>query len=150
MKDEQLEQKVIDTFSTANFEVCHWLGKSKTIARFVNCKVCKDALKKKSEVNRLIDNSKLGFKRKNKLFICENSIPYNWHLAWMCRELQRAKKIHNSWSNKGIIKFKRTMNEQPISVDHESEIKAFHPDFISKERYRTSWRDTICFIKYQN
>ena len=50
----------------------------------------------------------------------------------MCRELKRAKKIHNFWSNKEIIKFRRTMNERPISVDHESEIKALYPGFIFK------------------
>ena len=42
------------------------------------------------------------------------------------------------------------MNEQPISVDHESQIKALYRDFNFKEEDRTSQRDTICFIKYQN
>ena len=144
MKDEQLEQKVIDIFSHLNINIskadiedCHRLGESNTIVRFVNLKVCKDALEKKFEVNRLIDNSKLGFKRDNKLFICENLTPYNQRLAWMCRELKRAKEIHNSWSNKRIIKFRRTMNERPISVDHESEAKALYPDFIFRERDTT-------------
>ena len=88
VKDEQLEQKVIDIFSHLNISIskpdiqdCHQLGKSNTIVRFANCKVCKDALEKKSEVNRLIDNLKLGFKRENKMFICENLTPYNQHLA---------------------------------------------------------------------
>ena len=148
VKDEQLEQKVIDIFSHLNISIskpdiedCHRLGKSNIIVRFVNRKVCKDALEKKFEVNRLIDNSKLGFKsfkRENKLFICENVTPYNQRLPWMFRELKRARKIHNSWSNKGIIEFRRTMNERPISVDHESEIKTLYPDFIFKERDRTS------------
>ena len=144
VKDEQLDQKVIDIFSHLNISIskqdiedCHRLGKSNTIVRFVNRKVCKDALEKKFEVNRLIDNSKLGFKRENKLFICENLTPYNQRPAWMCRVLKRAKKIYNSWSNKGIFKF-RTMNERPMSVDHESEIKALYPDFIFKERDRIS------------
>ena len=111
MKDEQLEQKVIDIFSHLNINIskpdiedCHGLGKSNAIVRFVNRKVCKDALEKKFEVNRLIDTTKLGFKRENKLFICENLTTYNQRLAWMCRELKREKKNHNSWSNKGIIK----------------------------------------------
>ena len=103
VKDEQLEKKVIDIFSHLNISICkpdiedyHQLGESNTIVRFVNHKVCKDTLEKKFEVNRLIDNSKLGFKRENKLFICEKLTPYNQHLAWMCRELKRAKKIPNS------------------------------------------------------
>ena len=79
VKNEQLEQQVIDIFSHLNtniskpdIEDCHQLGRSNTIVRFVNRKVCKDALEKKFEVNRPIDNSKLGFKRESKLFICEN------------------------------------------------------------------------------
>ena len=32
------------------------------------------------------------------------------------------------------MKLKRTMNEQPISVDHKSEIKSIYPDFVFKER----------------
>ena len=40
----------------------------------------------------LIDNSKLGLKRENKVFICENLILYKQCLARICRELKRAKK----------------------------------------------------------
>ena len=119
MKEEQLEQKVIDIFSHLNISIskldiedCHRLGKSNAIVRFLNRKVCKVALKKKFEVSRLIDNSKLGFKRENKLFICDNFTPYNQRLAWMCDELKRAKKIHNSCSNKGITKFTKTINKR--------------------------------------
>ena len=88
VKDEQLEQKIIDIFSHLNISIskpdiedCHRLNKSNTIVRFVNCKVCKDALEKKFEVNRLVDNTKLGFKRETKLFICENLTSYNHHLV---------------------------------------------------------------------
>ena len=88
VKDKQLEQKANDIFSHLNinifkpdFEDCHRLGKSNTIVKFINCKVCKDTLEKKFEVDRLIDNSKLGFKREKKLFICENLSPYNQRLA---------------------------------------------------------------------
>ena len=70
VKDEQLEQKVIDIFSHLNINIskpdiegCHQLGKSNAIVRFVSRKVWKDALEKKFEVNRLINNSKFGFKR---------------------------------------------------------------------------------------
>ena len=124
MKGEQLEQKVIDIFSHLNISIskldtedCHRLGKSNTIVRFLNRKVCKVALKKKFEVSRLIDNSKLGFKRENKLFICENLTPYNQRLAWMCEELKTAKKTHNSCSNKGITKFRRTKNERSKRIE---------------------------------
>ena len=141
VKDKQLERKVIDTFPHLNINIskpdiedCHRLGRSNTIVRFVNQKVCKEELEEKFEVNRLIDNSKLGFKRENKFFICENLTPYNQRLAWMSKELKRAKKIKNVWSNKGIIKFRKTINERTISVDREFEIKDLYQEFIFKER----------------
>ena len=77
-------------------------------------------------------------KRKNKLFISDNVSLYNQRFVWMCRKLKRATEAHNFWSDKEIIKFRRTMEELPISVYHKSEIKAFYPDFIVKESGRTS------------
>ena len=107
VKDEQLEQKVYHIFFTSKYQYqdCHQLGKSNTIVRFVNCKVCKDALEKKSEVNRLSDNSKLGFKREKNLSISENLTPYNQHLAWMCRELKRVKKFIIPGQTKELLNF---------------------------------------------
>ena len=100
-EDDQLGQKVTDIFSDLYINIskpdidedCHQLGKSNTVFRFINCNVCKDALKKKYEVKTLIDNSKLGFKREKKPFICVSFTPCNQYLAWMWRELKRAKKV---------------------------------------------------------
>ena len=73
VKDDQLEEKVIDIFSQLNIslsksdiEDCHRLGKSNTTVRFVNRKFCKDALEKMFDANKHIDNSKLGFNVENK------------------------------------------------------------------------------------
>ena len=84
VKDDQLDEKVIDIFSQLNtsiykhdIEEWHWLGKSNTIVRFVNRKFSKDALEKEFEVNKRIDNSKLAFNVENRLFVCENLTPYN-------------------------------------------------------------------------
>ena len=84
MKDDQLEEKVIDIFSQLNIslsksdiEDCHQLGKCNTMVRFVNQKFCKDALEKKFNVNKHIDNSRIGLNFENKLFVCKNLTPYN-------------------------------------------------------------------------
>ena len=122
----------------SHIEDCHRLGKSNTIVRFVNRKFWKDALEKKFDINKPTDNSKLGFNVENKLLVCENLTPYNQRLPWMRRELKRGKKIYNCWTSKGIIKLKRTIDERPISGDHESEIKSHYLDFIFKEKDRTS------------
>ena len=66
------------------------------------------------------------------------------YLAWMCRDLKRAKKMYNCSTSKEIVKLKRMVNEQPISVEHESEIKSLYPNFVFKERDRLSW-GVICF-----
>ena len=65
-----------------------------------------------------MDSVKLGFQAGAVLYFSENLTPYNQRLVWKCRELKRAAKIHNSWSNKGTVKLKRTMNERPISIMH--------------------------------
>ena len=80
----------------------------------------------------------IGVNVENKLFVCENLTPCNQHLAWMCRELKSTKKIYNCWTSIGTIELKSTMNEWPISVDHESETKSLYPGFVFKERERTS------------
>ena len=47
---------------------------------------------------------------------------------------QRVSEIHSSWSSKGIVKLRRTMNEHPISVMHDSDIADLYPDFVFRER----------------
>ena len=140
--DEKLEEKVIEVFGAMNIAItkndvedCHRLGKSSenTIARFVNRKHCNAILSKKFETSK-IDKSKLGFESNVKLYVSENLIPYNQHLAWKCRELKRAGVIHSSWSSKGIVKLRRTANECPIPIDHEDRIAALYPDFVFNQR----------------
>ena len=104
--DEVLENKVIQIFECLNIplaksdiEDCHRLGKSNpknTIVRFVNRKSSYAALSKKLDL-RLIDKVNLGFPEAT-LFFNENLTPHNPKLAWKCRELKRAGKIHSAWS----------------------------------------------------
>ena len=128
--DEVLEDKVIQIFECLNIplvksdiEDYHRLGKSNpqnTIVRFVNRKSCYAALSKKLDL-RHIDKVKLGFPEAY-LFFNENLTPYNQKLAWKCRELKRAGKIHSTCSSKVIIKLRRTMNERAISSEDEIEL----------------------------
>ena len=139
-----MEDKVIDIFECLNIplakrdiEDCHRLGKSKpknTIVRFVNRKNCYATLSKKLDLQH-IDKVKLGFPEAN-LFFNENLTPYNQKLTWKCRELKRAGKIHSTWSTKGIIKLRRTMNERAISIGDEIELSDLYPDFVFRERQK--------------
>ena len=85
-----------------------------------NCTICcYKALDKKLNL-RKVDRTKPGFQAGAVLF-SENLTHYNQCLAWKCRELKRASKIHSSWSSKGIVKLRYTMNECPISIMHDSD-----------------------------
>ena len=80
-----------------------------------------------------MDNTKLGFQASAVLYFSENLTHSNQRLAWKCRKLKRASKIHSSWSSKGIVKLRRTMNERPISIMHDSDITDLYPDFVFRE-----------------
>ena len=146
ISDEKLEEKVFGAMNIAitknDVEDCHRLGKSSksTIVQFVNRKHCNAILSKKFETSK-IDKSKLGFESNVKLYVSENLIPYNQHLAWKCRELKRAGVIHSSWSSKGIIKLRRAANERPIPIDHEDRIAALYPDFVFNQRQNFTDRE---------
>ena len=118
-----------------DLEDCHRLGKAdpkKTIVRFVNRKFCYEILDKKLNL-RKVDSIKLGFQAGAVFYFSENLTPYNQLLPWKCRELKKASKIHRSWSSKGIVKLRRTMNERPISIMHDSDITDLYPDFVLSE-----------------
>ena len=146
ISDDILEEKVIQIFegidvslNANDIEDCHCLGKSgkNNIVRFVNRRICKKALENKKDLNNKLDNAKLGFQSAVKIFLSENLTPCNQHLAWMCKELKRARKIHSCWSSKGVVKIHRTMNERAITISHKSDIKVLYPDFVFKEKNRS-------------
>ena len=115
----------------SDIEDCHRLGKNgSTIVRFVNRKFCNGILEKKFDLHKNIDKSKLGFGNDTKIYVSENLTPYNQRLAWKCRELKRAKKIHKVWSMKGVIKIRRSPNERPYSIYNDNDIRYLFPDFI--------------------
>ena len=137
--DEVLEDKLIEIFECLNsgIEDCHRLGKStpkNTIVRFVSRKNCYAALSKKLDLQH-INKVKLGFPEAN-LCCNENLTPYNQKLAWKCRELKCVGKIHSTWSTKGVIKLRCTMNERAISIEGEIELSDLYPDFVFCERHK--------------
>ena len=111
-------------------------SKKTTIVYFVNKNNCKAVLEKKLSVNRKLDNEKLRFQSDARTFYSENLTPYNQYLAWKCRELKRAGKICSCWSAKGVVKIRRTKNESPIAINHDTDIASLYPDFVFKVRTR--------------
>ena len=84
---------------------------------------------------RYIDKVKLGFPEIN-LYFNENLTPYNQKLAWKCREHKSEEKIHSTRSRKGVIKFRCTINERAISIEHEIELLDLYPDFVFREKQK--------------
>ena len=122
--------------SKHDIEDCHRLEKAdqkNTIVRFVDRKFCYEALDNKLNL-RKVDMTKLGFQAGAILYFSENLTHYNQRLAWKCRELKRASKIHSSWSSKGVVKLRRSINERPISIMHGSDIVDLYHDFVFRER----------------
>ena len=78
-----------------------------------------------------IDKVKLGLPEAS-LFFSENLTPYNQKLAWKCRKLKHAGKMHSSWSSKGVLR--RTMNEHAISIEDKIESSNLDPDFVFSKR----------------
>ena len=128
VSDNHLEHKLLNICKSMNLTVensdiggYHRIGKGNpkiTIVRFVNRKFCNLILDKKHELKK-IDNAKLCFQNNVKLFVNENLSPFNHRLAWKCRELRRTSKIHSALNSEGIVKIRRTMNERPISIEHD-------------------------------
>ena len=75
----------------------------------IKWKNCKAVPKKKLSLSKKLNNAKLGFQSHARIFVSENLTRYSQHLAWKYRELKQAGKIHNYWSAKGVVKFRRTM-----------------------------------------
>ena len=69
----------------------------------------------------------------SKICVSENLTPYNQRLAWKCRELKIAKKIHKVWSMKGVIKIRRSPSERPYSIYNDDDIRYLFSDFIFKD-----------------
>ena len=93
--------------------------------------------KKKIELHKNIDKSKLGFSNDTKIYVSENLTPQNQCLTWKCRELKKPKKIHKVRSMKGIIKIRQSPNERAQSINNGDDIKSIKylfPDFIFKEK----------------
>ena len=84
-----------------------------------------------------MDNEKLGFQSDVRIFVSENLTSYNKHLAWKCRELKRAGKIHSCWSTKGVVQIRKTMNGCPVAINHDTDITSLYPDFVFKVKTRS-------------
>ena len=136
MSDDHLEHKVLDICKSINLTVenidiegCHRIGKNDpktTAVRFFNRKFCNLILDKKHELKKLTMQNYV-FKTMRNYFLVRICLVLTGGLLG-----RRASEIHSSFSSKGIVKIRRTMNERPISIEHDRDLIPLYPDFIFK------------------
>ena len=83
------------------------------------------------------------------LFFSRNLTPYNQKLTWKCRELKHTGKVCSSWSSKGVIKLRHTMNEDAIAIEDKIELSDLDPDFIFLRKEKTGCRYFIQPVLHQ-
>ena len=116
-----------------DIEGCHRLNsKNKnsvknTIIRFVNRKVCDDAMSNKS---RLKDAKieELGSAIKN-IYFNENLCTYYKDLAARCRRLRKSREIDETWTKNGIVRIKMK-NGRIRSITHQADLDNMFPRFV--------------------
>ena len=112
VQDSDLESTVTSILSDIDVNVesrevedCHRIGKSnngskKTIIRFINRKHCKKALLNRKQLEKT-DLTKHQFVSGTRIFINENLIVKNEHLAFNCRQLKKKElyiwHIYKEW-----------------------------------------------------
>ena len=85
----------------------------------------------KQKQNILIDRKNLCSKTENlsqlkfagKLFISESMCHENHQLAYKCRQLKNAGKIHSTWFQNNVINVKLNERSQPVKIYHIIGIK---------------------------
>ena len=141
VSQKDLENKVVNILSAIgvnvskdDFEDCHRLGKSrnnskKTIARFTNRKVVKDALYKRKNLKN-IDKATLEMQNA-KLFLNENLSDENNKIAFLCRKLKREGIITSTNTANGIVRLSCNSihNGRTQKVTHISYLLENFPDF---------------------
>ena len=128
--DDILEQSVCQALSLTgtsvepdDLQTCHRMRKKDWIIKF-KCRKQKYRvlLNRKTLQNKSLDLTQLKFS--GKLFVNESMCHENHQLAYKCRQLKSARKIHSTWFYNSTLHIKLVENG-PIH-------KIFHPTDIEK------------------
>ena len=66
-----------------------------------------------------------NLKFSGKLFVSESISPENQQLAYKCRQLKSARKIHSNWFFNNVINIKLTENGRTHKIFHALTLKTF-------------------------
>ena len=129
--DDVLEQSVCQALSLTgisaepdDLQACHRMRKKDRVIIKFKCRKQKHRvlLNRKTLQNKSLDLTQLKFS--GKLFVNESMCHENHQLAYKCRQLKSARKIHSTWFYNSTLHIKLVENG-PIH-------KIFHPTDIEK------------------
>ena len=145
--DEEIELNICQALSLTEHEVkpddlqaCHRLKKKESVIVKFKCRKLKQKVlvNRKKLRNKSEDLRQLKFS--GKLFISESLCHENHQLAYKCRQLKNAGKIHSTWFWKNAVNVKLSERSNPVKIFHFIDIEKLFGidnlnDFISNTSF---------------
>ena len=147
ISDEELELNICQALSLTGHEVkpddlqaCHCLKKKESVIVKFKCRKLKRKVlvNRKNLRNKSEDLRQLKFS--GKLFISESMCHENHQLAYKCRQLKNAGKIHSTWFWNNAVNVKLSERSNPVKIFHIIDIEKLFgidnlDDFISNTSF---------------
>ena len=147
ISDEELELNICEALSLTGNEVkpnglqaCHRLKEKESVIVKFKCRKLKQKVlvNRKNLRNKSEDLRQLKFS--GKLFISESMCHENHQLAYKCRQLKNAGKIHSTWFWNNTVNVKLSERSNPVKIFHIIDIEKLLgidnlDDFISNTSF---------------
>ena len=132
LKDDVLEEKVCGIFhelgiETGQRDIQAYHQIKKTIIKLSNRKDCLQVQRAKKRLKDL-DGTTLNLLKDSKIFINDSPCEYCRGLQNKCKQLNGDKRIHQFYTNNGIIRLKLVKNGSVKTVTHVNDLKDLFPD----------------------
>ena len=130
ISDEELEVNICKALSLTGYEVkpedlqaCHRLKKKESVIAKFKCRKLKRSVlvNMKNLRNKSEDLCQLRFS--GKLLISESMCHENHQLAYKCRQLKNAGKIHSTWFWNNEVNVKLSERSKPVKIFHIIDIE---------------------------
>ena len=111
------------TVSPDDLQACHRMkNKQRVIVKFTNRKKRQNVISNRKILsNKALELTNLKFS--GKLFISDSMCYENHQLAYLCRQLKNAKKIHSTWFFNNVLYIKLTENGNITKIYHKKDIE---------------------------
>ena len=111
------------TVNPNDIQACHRMKKKdRVIVKFSNRKLKQNVMKNRKLLGaKSLDLTRLKFS--GKLFISDSMCLENQQLAYLCRQLKNAKKIHSTWFFNNVLNIKLTDVSEAKKIFHKKDIE---------------------------